>query len=224
MTLDERAQRKIRGSVLRAINIRQLSPNPSNTSVFHIFERLNTGGTTLLPQEVRNAVFRGQITKYLLEMNMYPNWRKILGSDIPDKHQRDVEVVLRLLSLFETWQNYERPMKEHLNKFMKANRDFSTERIKTFQKRFPEVCDLVVSAGIQKVFRPHGQLNSSLLEGVMLYLLEKQNKSVENLRKIYTELISNSDFMLTCKSSTTDTLVLRSRNRMVKIGFDGGMP
>ena len=221
-TLDERAQRKIRGAVLRAINIRQLNPNPSSTSVFHIFERLNTGGTTLLPQEIRNAVFRGKITNSLIEMNMDQNWRKILGSDEPDKHQRDVELVLRLLSLFDSWQQYEKPMKEHLNKYMKANRDFATEKIKNFERRFPEVCEIVVSAGIKDLFRPQGQLNRSLLEGIMLFLLENSNRSVENLREAYAGLIRNTDFMTTCRSSTTDTLVLRNRNRMVKMGFDGG--
>jgi hypothetical protein len=40
-------QRKIRNSVLRAMNVKQLSPTSDNTSIYHIFERLNTGGTAL---------------------------------------------------------------------------------------------------------------------------------------------------------------------------------
>jgi len=55
--LDESAQRKLRSSVLRAINIRQLHPAGETTSIYHIFERLNTGGTPLRPQEIRNCVF-----------------------------------------------------------------------------------------------------------------------------------------------------------------------
>src|SRR5690606_359383 len=57
--LSESDQRKLKQAVLRAVNIRQLSPSEESTSAFHIFERLNTGGTPLRPQEIRNVVFRG---------------------------------------------------------------------------------------------------------------------------------------------------------------------
>lgn len=59
LDLEPKDRRKLEGSVLRAINIRQLSPKEESTSVYHIFERLNTGGTPLAPQEIRNCVFRG---------------------------------------------------------------------------------------------------------------------------------------------------------------------
>ena len=45
--LEDSAQRKLRNSVLRAMNVRQLTPAGQHTSIFHIFERLNTGGTPL---------------------------------------------------------------------------------------------------------------------------------------------------------------------------------
>src|SRR6185312_5835259 len=53
--LDDVSQRKLKGAVLRAINIRQLNPKEEHTSIYHIFERLNTGGTPLKPQEIRNC-------------------------------------------------------------------------------------------------------------------------------------------------------------------------
>src|SRR3989338_3231174 len=46
-------------SILRATIIRQVDPK-DNTSVYHIFERLNTGGTILQNQEVRNCVYYGK--------------------------------------------------------------------------------------------------------------------------------------------------------------------
>ena len=65
LELSARDQRKLRNSTLRAINIKQLKPSLRNDSVFHIFERLNTGGTQLKPQEIRNAVYRGKIVDEL---------------------------------------------------------------------------------------------------------------------------------------------------------------
>jgi len=74
--LGESHQRKLKSSVLRAINIRQLNPKGEATSVYHIFERLNTGGTALKPQEIRNCVFRGEFVRILRELNRDKNWRK----------------------------------------------------------------------------------------------------------------------------------------------------
>ncbi|MGD1858816.1 MAG: DUF262 domain-containing protein [Leptolyngbyaceae cyanobacterium] len=90
-------QRKLKNSVLRAINIRQLSPANDSTSVYHIFERLNTGGTPLKPQEIRNCVFRGGLAQKLKELNKDSNWRKILGKKIFDRHQADIELILRVI-------------------------------------------------------------------------------------------------------------------------------
>jgi hypothetical protein len=96
-------QRKIRNSVLRAINVKQLSPTSDNTSIYHIFERLNTGGTALSPQEIRNCVYRGEIVAALRELNSTSAWRKILGKPSLDRHHRDVEIILRLFALFNDW-------------------------------------------------------------------------------------------------------------------------
>jgi hypothetical protein len=70
-------QRKIRNSVLRAMNVKQLSPTTDNTSIYHIFERLNTGGTALTPQEIRNCVYRGDIVTELHTLNVNSAWRQI---------------------------------------------------------------------------------------------------------------------------------------------------
>ena len=72
-------QRKLRGSVLRAVNIKQLAPRSDNSSVYHIFERLNTGGTALKPQEIRNCVYRGPIVQAFRALNRDRNWRKYSG-------------------------------------------------------------------------------------------------------------------------------------------------
>lgn len=74
--LSESDQRKLRQAVLRAVNIRQISPSGEGTSAYHIFERLNTGGTPLRPQEIRNVVFRGDFNKQLKKANKDENWRE----------------------------------------------------------------------------------------------------------------------------------------------------
>ena len=140
--LEEPDQRKLKNSVLRSINIRQLSPSEGSTSAFHIFERLNTGGTPLKAQEIRNVVFRGEIVNVLRDLNADEKWRLILGKTNFDKHQKDVELVLRLFALSNRVDEYEKPMKEFLNQAMKRDRKGSSSRVNRFSELFRKTSSL----------------------------------------------------------------------------------
>ncbi len=208
--LSSRDQRKLRNSTLRAINIKQLKPSLRNDSVFHIFERLNTGGTQLKAQEIRNAVYRGEIVDRISKLNLTRDWQSILGINKPDKNQKDVELILRLFSLFENWKNYEKPMLGYLNKSMDENRTFSSSRAERFTKRFPEAVKLVNST-LAKPFRPRGVINSAVLEAVMVTVLEHPEITKDELKDRYHTLLKDPEFTKHITGGTTDTLVLRSR-------------
>ena len=111
---DDIDRRKFRNYVLRATVIKQLNPSKDVTSIYHIFERLNTGGMTLRDQEVRNCVYDGKLNDLLIELNKYESWRKILGKDKEDKRQKDVGYVLRCLSLFHNHKQYKKPIRDFL--------------------------------------------------------------------------------------------------------------
>jgi hypothetical protein len=210
LELSDKDRRKLRNSTLRAINIKQLRPSAANDSVFHIFERLNTGGTQLKPQEIRNAVYRGQIVDELRELNETPGWRQLLGITKPDKNQKDIELILRLFSLFDRWEEYEKPMLGWLNRIMSEERSFDSLRAKRFRKRFPEVVTLV-NESIDKPFRPKRVINAAVLEGVMITLLEHPELGPDVLTDRYDELLDNDDFLATIRGATTDTLMLKDR-------------
>lgn len=213
--LSPKYQRKLRNSTLRAINIRQLTPSGSGDSVFHIFERLNTGGTQLKPQEIRNAVYRGEIVDRLWTLNENGDWQSILGLKKPDKNQKDVELVLRLLSLYRRWAAYEKPMLTYLNKFMKEHRDFEDEADKEFFNRFP-VATALVNKNISKPFRPKGVINSAVLEAVMITLLEDPAIDGERLKVGYEALLEDPAFLERITGGTTDTLMVQKRIEIAK--------
>ena len=213
--LSPRDQRKLRNSTLRAINIKQLKPSARNDSVFHIFERLNTGGTQLKPQEIRNAVYRGKIVDELRALSTDPGWQKALGIARPDKNQKDVELVLRLFSLFEVWKSYEKPMLKYLNHQMDANKAFTSERAVEFKKRLPKAVKVVNSA-LERPFRPRGVINSAVLEAVMVTLLENPEITAAQLKDRYPALLANKQFSDTTRGGTTDTAVLRSRLELAR--------
>ena len=213
--LEEAQQRKFRGAVLRAVNIKQLSPKEDNTSIYHIFERLNTGGTPLKSQEIRNCVFRGDIVKILRQLNQDANWREILGNKNIDRHQRDVELVLRILALFENVNNYEKPMKEFLNKSMKYHRKGDNQKLNRFVELFPQVTKSVVKTLGSKPFHVRGPLNAAVLDSVFTVAMEN-SKSIKLFGENYKLLIKNDDYMKKTQLGTTDTLTVKERYRIAK--------
>jgi len=209
-------QRKLRGVVLRAINIRQLSPAGENTSVYHIFERLNTGGTPLKSQEIRNVVFRGEIVQTLREFNKDQNWRKILGQDVYNKHQVDVELVLRILAFMNGYSDYEKPMKEYLNNAMKRSRKGNTSDIKKFTKLFPKISKLIVDKLGEKPFHIRGRLNTSALDSVMGVLMQNSNNIPDNLAERYQNLLSDPALDSLTSLGTTDTAQVHKRFKLAE--------
>jgi len=209
-------QRKLRGAVLRAMNIRQLSPKGEPTAAYHIFERLNTGGTPLKPQEIRNCVYRGRVVERLRELNRNSDWREILGKENVDKHQKDVELILRLFSLFENLENYQRPMKDFLSTSMKRNLNFDSDSAKAFEVLFAKVASQIVAELGPKPFSSRGPVNSALLESVFVSLLRLGEPGSADFRSRFEELRVNQKFQETISQSTANEEVVRTRHAIAR--------
>lgn len=215
--LEEADQRKLKQSVLRAVNIRQLNPVGESTSAYHIFERLNTGGTPLKPQEIRNCVFRGPLSGMLKEANKDKNWRKIIGKKTIDKHQKDAEILLRVFALVGAVEKYEKPMKEFLNRAMKRHDSGSTKKAERFFKVFSKVTALVATQLGEKPFHLRGPLNVSALDSVMTVLIEElANVETGKLKTKYKQLLADKDFLQFTQINTTDVKTLQARIALVR--------
>ncbi len=215
--LDESNQRKLKQAVLRAVNIRQLNPVGESTSAYHVFERLNTGGTPLKPQEIRNCVFKGEFCKMLKNANKDNNWRKIIGKKHLDKHQKDVELILRVFSLVDAIDKYEKPMKEFLNVAMKAHQTGTTKKAKSFFDVFPFVTRSIVNSLGQKPFHLRGPINVSALDSIMCVLIEKYPKIESiDLKDSFLKIKEDKEFNEYTRTNTSDTLSVINRIKTVR--------
>jgi hypothetical protein len=214
--LDDSDKRKLQNTVLRAMNVRQLSSEEDNTSIYHIFERLNTGGTPHKSQEIRNVVFRGAIVNILRDLNSDENWRKILGQPNVNKHQRDVELILRIFAFFCEGNNYENPMKDFLNKIQKKHRNGKTDAIQQFIELFPKVTELVINEFGEKPFHIRKKLNMSAMDSVMVIILNNIENIPDDLKTRYKKLIQNNEFETLTTISTTDKTTVVNRFLIVR--------
>jgi len=58
-SISEEDRRRLDDSILHATIVRQDEPSDDNSSVYQIFNRLNTGGVNLNPQELRACLYHG---------------------------------------------------------------------------------------------------------------------------------------------------------------------
>jgi len=214
--LDPSTKRKLENSVLRAINIKQLAPKEESTSIYHIFERLNTGGTPLTAQEIRNVVFRGDFIFALKKLNEDENWRAILGNKPPDKHQKDIELILRAVGISNYLTSYEKPMKEFLNKVSIKNRISISEYVNSFIKKFPSATELIVQKLKPKPFNVRGPLNASAFDSIFSVIINHLDELPANLTDRYKDLLVDQQFVDYTSLGTTDTRTVRDRYFYVK--------
>ena len=81
---------------IRNIVIKQSAPENDRSSIFEIFNRLNSGGVNLRPQEIRTSMYHSDFYMMLYRVNAENReWRRLVGSSDPDLHMKDIEILLR---------------------------------------------------------------------------------------------------------------------------------
>jgi hypothetical protein len=213
--LDLADRKRLDSTVLRCYIIRQLQPK-GDTSIYQVYERLNTGGTSLHPQEIRNCVCRGRFNNLLLTLNKSNTWREIIGKPVPDKRQRDVELILRFFALHYDLDNYEKPMKESLNKFMESHKNSTPDEITTYGTLFEKTAQIVRDCLGPNPFRIHTGLNVAVFDAVFVAVASNLHRPMGRLKTRYKGLIQDQDFYRLAESGTTATDVLKKRLRYAK--------
>ena len=205
--LSDDEQFRLKGLTLRATIIQQINPN-DDTSIYHVFERLNTGGVNLNPMEVRQSVAYSPFVGALKKMNGIDSWRKIIGQPKLDRRLRDVELVLRCLALAEDSAAYEKPMKGFLNKYMEARKSDKGDYEKVI-KNFKASTDYILSQLGEKPFHLRGRLNYGALDSIMALVLS--DIAPEDLADRFEELRKDDEYSYSITFNTSDEAVVETR-------------
>ncbi len=208
-SLDERDRRRLGNSVLRSFVVQQLDPD-DDTSMYHIFERLNTGGTLLTNQEVRNCVYQGNFVESIVSFNQLPEWRKILGRPTPDRRKKDIELMVRFFAMRDI-SVYQKPMKDFLSKFMRKNKDASDQVLGEAKQVFEETCSHVIEGLGDRPFHVRAGLNTAVFDAVMVAFSEHRDTIPKNIKERYDLLLGDEKFTGNTMYGTTDVDTVRER-------------
>jgi len=219
--LEDKDQRRLDNSIIHATVVKQDTPEDDDTSVFHIFERLNNGGRKLTDQEIRVALYHGPLLDAIEMWNSYPSWRVIFGP--PSPRLKDHEFILRYLALLVEGHKYEKPMKEFLNKFAARHRRLPDAKRAVWQELFTDSIDVMAENVGKAAFRPTGAINAAVFDSVMVGLSTRlQEGPITDGQAVvdaYERLLKNADFADYTSRATSDETAVQSRVDAAKEAF-----
>jgi hypothetical protein len=213
--LQEGDRRRLDDAILHATIFQQDDPKGNRDSIYLVFERLNTGGTALNPQEIRSCVSRGAFNELLKQLATNTDWATIFGQ--ASRRGKDQELILRFLAFYEKPGEYERPMKGFLDSFMEANREAPEKRISEYRALFTRTIEYAAKYLGPKAFRPERNLNAAATEAILVGLTRRLQQgpvtSPSQMSTACATLFADRDFMQSITSATTDKPTVEARLR-----------
>ncbi len=224
--LKDEDQRKIKNKLLHAIIVEQKEPTNFD-GLFLIFERINTGGMQLNQQEIRNSIFQCSMNDLLIKLNDYKVWRTMFGQEEPNPRMRDMEMILRFLTLNEinflsaTTESVNLVSK--MNDFMARHRKEGAPQLEAYENLFYDTVNTIMNLFGQNIFRTNIQnmqisqkFYATVFDAIMLATASAKRKNIslsniENASDKVSELFSNTDFKNACSAHTTDSSAIKAR-------------
>ena len=212
--LSEYIQKELKSQLLRAILIRQDPPDTSDangTVIYHIFERLNMGGTALSEQEIRNCIYSGKLNDLLHDVNCDKDWRKIIGKPDLDSRMNDLQLVLRCIALVHRSDRYRKPMKDFLSGFMHTMRNPTEGFILREKERFGNVCrDIIDLLGERPFHNSRGVLKATLLDAAFVAFARNDGDAPVDIKE-RLESLKNDPTFASPSGASTDASAVEKR-------------
>ena len=209
-------QFRIHNSTIHATVVKQDHPAKDNTSVYHIFDRINSSGTRLTPQEIRSAIYHGRLIDQLGILNHNPIWRAIFGR--VNRRQKDQEFILRFLAFYFDADSYKPPMTEFLTKFLGKNRNPDDAFLESASDLFVKTMAAFETALGRAAFRPDRALNAAVFDSMSVALAHSiistgDTPRVDDIRAAHRELLEDDDYMDAVSRRTANEQSVKTRMR-----------
>lgn len=166
--LNEDDKRKIKTTTIHAI----IFDHKDDSSLFQIFERINTGGRSLSSQEIRNCLYHNEMNKLLLNINKNPDWRSIYGNDKYDR-MNDVEHILRYFAFksndVKTKMSGQLLLKRYLSTFMGDEKVYKDpNKLAYFEEDFNRVISYLQKNFSKEVFKARSAFKSAIFDSIAI--------------------------------------------------------
>jgi len=220
-TLHVDDRRRLDDSIIHATIVRQDEPTEDQSSIYLIFERLNSGGTFLQPQEIRVALYHGPFVSLLSTLNDHPSWRELYGKK--STRLKDLELILRFFSLYFYSAKYSRPMKDFLNRNMASNRSLTKHSEEELQKLFNSTVETIQKHIGIRAFRLKNAVNAAIVDSLMFGVASRLASGTitqpDKIKPAYDALLTNKKYLDAAGTATADEENVRTRLNLSKEAF-----
>lgn len=210
--LEPEDRRRLDDSIIHATVLRQDSEG-SQDAVYSIFERLNTGGSPLQPQEIRVALYPGPFLHGISAINDLKAWRGLYGPK--SNRLKDQEMILRVFALYEGTIAYSRPLKGYLNSYLGLNQERLLDSTTELWQVFADAMQLIHDHVGPKAFRPVRPVNAAVLDSLAVAVMRRVKKGpitdAAQLNAAYSALLANDKYRQATTSSTAAEETVKQR-------------
>lgn len=208
----------------RAVCRVEILRGESSTSMkYELFKRLNSGGSKLTPQEIRNAIYRGvnpRLNELLLKVSqstVFKSLTQLSSGKLNELY--DQELVLRFFAFYKNAQNVNENMEKFLNDFMEITVHNASFDYDVYESLIMRVLELIYQIEDNKIFRNERNLFvPAYFEGILIGVaqnIETYAEDLELLKSKITQLKSDNDFKK--YSGTSSNSKSRIRNRLKRV-------
>lgn len=178
-----------------------------------VFERLNSGGTKLTPQETRNAIFDGELNRLCIRLSKntalcrlwglpLPDKREIFGDGTPSDERRenddfrkmeDVELVLRFLAFRQKQRLHKStvPLSVYLDAYLRHGNGFSKETRDELERLFVTTIELIEDVFGERAFWLYRQRGDK-----WSWLERPTTTAYDSLMAVVSGILNRSDALL----------------------------
>lgn len=192
---------------------------------YELFSRLNTGGTPLTEQEIRNSIFRSglkHLYAFVDEAKQSDDFSALV--DVSEKKKQklgDEELILRYVALTNNWRNVDSSMSVYITTFMRDMLDRKGDVDPNVIKRFYKVMRLLRPFG-RGIFRVRTAFSTSLYDAITIGVSENMDRLSQNkdmLKHVIDSIRENEEFRMLrggASSSTRTKLRLELAMKIIR--------
>jgi hypothetical protein len=220
--LDTEDRRRMDDSIIHATIVRQDEPTEDQSSIYVIFERLNTGGVNLQPQEIRVALYHGEFVGVLQTLNDDEAWRQLFGGK--SRRLKDMEMILRFFAFLYHAAKYKSPMKDFLNRYMATNRHLKKQSGRDLVKVFTDTSRTILDGIGTRAFRPQRAVNAAVVDSVMAgvakrILAKGPVRNTAQLKAHFDRLMDDKDYIAAIETGTAQEANVKRRLERAEAAF-----
>lgn len=221
----EAADRRVLNNALIQATVTLPVGDSGKLAIYTLFERINSGGTQLKEQQIRVAIFPGDATKLIRNLNRDPNWRLLFGPRHRDL--RDQELILRYLSLKSVAEairaenkaagskKFTPPMASFMSKYLSSHEEMSKGQQEQERAEFSSACELLIAAAGKDALRRNRVINAaradSILAGLTLAIRDNPDLDAEKVREGLGRLERDEEYLASTQKSTSHRTAVAGR-------------